>query len=181
MLKMADVRGPALADALEALKGAYHQFGAVALRETFGDTPHHDTQSIYLRSPPWPLASPAEIQEDLRVVNWPVLQLDPRWQQVLMALQEVAGLPMARAMLVRLTPDGMVDEHTDQGLYADATERFHWVLTTNDRALCQVGSEEYQPKVGELWWFDKTKPHSAINAGTNDRVHLIFDGWRKAG
>lgn len=179
MMKMTDVRGPVLAEGLEALRACYSQFGQVDLRESFDGSPHHDTQTIYLRATPWPLGSVSELQQDLRVVNWPTLQLDTRWQTVLMALQEVSGLVMARAMIVRLTPDGAVDEHKDEGLYAESTERFHWVLSTNDRSICTVGGVDYAPQVGELWWFDKSQLHSASNAGSSDRVHLIFDGWRK--
>jgi len=28
---------------------------------------------------------------------------------------------------------------------------------------------------GELWWFDNKALHEAMNLGSEDRIHLIFD------
>jgi hypothetical protein len=28
---------------------------------------------------------------------------------------------------------------------------------------------------GELWWLDNKQEHEAVNEGSEDRIHLIFD------
>lgn len=181
MLMLGTVAGPYLAHARDSVRQNTDQFGLVDFREKFAGSPHEETQTIFLRAPAWPLTDLTRLQDDLQVVNWPLLQIDARWPPILFALQELSGLEMARAMIVRLNPGGIVSEHTDQGLYADSTERFHWVIETNDGVASVVDNEEFQNPPGSVWWLDKTRPHGAANTGKTPRIHLIFDGWRKPG
>ena len=37
------------------------------------------------------------------------------------------------------------------------------------------GDEEQRFEVGDVWWFNHKKDHTAHNVGTTDRVHIIFD------
>jgi len=178
LAKLADVNGVLLAMLQDAVRLHRGEFGVVDMRESFEGTPHGDTETIYLRAPPWPFGNVAQLQDEVRVVNWPVLQLEQRFGDGLQALQHISGLAMARAMLVKLKPGGQVKPHVDEGLYASCTERFHYVVETNTGAVYSVdGVDEHLP-VGTLWWFDKTKEHWAFNNGQTDRIHLIFDGWK---
>lgn len=175
--------GALLALAQEVLRSHTNQFGLVNIRESHKGSAHKDTQSIFLRSPPWPLGNAREAQEDLRVVNWPALQLDARWDVVLQALQRIVNLPMARALVVNLAPGGTVEMHRDEGIYAQSTERFHYVIETNPEAVStQLDDEERKETihfpVGTIWWFNKDDDHGFVNTGKTNRVHLIFDAWK---
>jgi hypothetical protein len=177
-VKMADLSGPLLALAQTLVEDHSSEFGRVNIRETYEGSAHASTQTIYLRAPPWPMTSAREAQEDLRVVNWPLFQLDPRFQGLLAVLENVVGLPMARALIVNLPPGSKIKAHRDEGAYAAATERFHYPIKTNSEAISKISNEEIHMPAGTLWWFDKDHVHSAVNGGTSDRIHLIFDCWR---
>jgi hypothetical protein len=45
----------------------------------------------------------------------------------------------------------------------------------NEGATFWVETTTYEQNTGELWSFDNTKPHGALNYTSADRVHLIFD------
>lgn len=177
-IKMADLTGQLLALSQTLVHDHSSEFGRVNVREMHEGSAHYATQSIYLRAPPWPLESAKEAHDDLRVINWPLLQLDQRFHGLLVALENVIALPMARALIVNLRPGGKIKEHKDEGAYAAATERFHYPIETNPEAVSKIGTEEVHMPAGTLWWFNKDEPHSAVNGGTSNRVHLIFDCWR---
>lgn len=179
IVRLGAASGPSQQLLEEAIRLHDDQFGVVDLREKFEGSPHKGTQTIYLRSTPWPLRSKDDVQQSLQIVNWPVLQMETRFQQALPELERIAGLPLARAMVVRLEPGKQVEPHADQGRYAELTERFHYVVTTNDQSVLGVGDEHVSPKVGEIWWIDKRLEHWAYNNGPTPRIHLIFDGWRQ--
>ncbi|MDJ0391372.1 aspartyl/asparaginyl beta-hydroxylase domain-containing protein [Roseomonas sp. E05] len=152
------------------------EFGAITAREDHPGGAHGATQSVFLRTPPWPLGPHS--QEDLRLVDWPALQADPALRALLDALHVVTGLRPARALLVSLAPGGEVAAHRDEGAYAEATERFHFPIITGPEAVSQIEDEQCSMIAGTLWWFNKAGMHSARNGTSRPRVHLILDGWR---
>lgn len=172
------MNGALLALARQVVTRHQSSFGEFSLREEFPGSSHKDTQSIYLRAPPWPIKEAATSQDDLRVVDWPTLQLDDQLRGVLLTLQEVVKMPMARAMIVKLSPGGAIGLHMDEGVYSQATERFHFPVFTNLKAISRIGDEEVNMTAGVLWWYQKDELHSARNEGEDDRVHIIFDTWR---
>lgn len=179
IVKLGSATGPTQHLLEEAVRLHQGDFGLVDLREKFEGSPHKGTQTLYLRAPPWPMSSKEDVQQSLQIVNWPLLQLEGRFQQALPELERLAGLPLARAMVVRLMPGHQVEPHADQGRYAELTERFHYIVSTNDQAVLGVGDEHATPAVGEVWWIDKRLEHWAYNNGETPRTHIIFDGWRQ--
>lgn len=178
-VELALMKGALLALCREVVTHHLPQLGEFSLRENFTGSPHSDTTSLNLRSVPWPVKDVTAAQEDLRVVDWPALQLDQRFRQVLLLLQEASGLMMARAMVVSLRSGGTIKAHRDEGLYSRVTERFHYPVFTNHYAVSTIGDESVHMPEGTLWWFNKDEVHSATNEGSEDRVHIIFDGWKE--
>jgi aspartyl/asparaginyl beta-hydroxylase (cupin superfamily) len=78
-------------------------------------------------------------------------------------------------MLVRLLPGGRVTPHTDIGIYADATERFHLPLVTTESAWLAADGERYHLAPGRWYALDKHLEHEAGNDGKEPRVHMIVD------
>ncbi|MFF7231767.1 aspartyl/asparaginyl beta-hydroxylase domain-containing protein [Streptomyces sioyaensis] len=79
------------------------------------------------------------------------------------------------ARLARLTPGSVLVPHRDYlELESDLT-RIHLPLQTD--ADCFSAEEEtiYQMKLGEVWFLDATRIHSAACRSDRDRVHLILD------
>ena len=91
-----------------------------------------------------------------------------------------------RIRLMRLTPNGgELRRHTDQvdsdaGVAEGQLLRFHFPIITNDKVKFMMWDTYNQPKevnmvVGSLWSIDTRKPHTAVNNGTEDRIHLVVD------
>jgi hypothetical protein len=158
--------GPALA----ALRANDFLFTVMTQRQSIG--PHTDTESIFLR---WPTVPSFEnIFHGFERTDYPALTIEG-FARLLREVEAKIGRPAERAMIVRLKAGGKIAEHTDEGLYADATTRFHVPLLTNPAAWMKSGEETAHMERGFLYLFQKHVPHSAENGGDSDRVHLIVD------
>ena len=87
---------------------------------------------------------------------------------------------------MKLAPNnGELTRHTDQvdddsGGSLGKLARLHFPIKTNDKVLFTVwdcdGREQcVNMKEGECWFLDTRKPHRAINAGNEERIHLVVD------
>lgn len=91
-----------------------------------------------------------------------------------------------RIRFMRLTPGGgELTRHTDQvdpdsGLNINNLSRLHFPIRTNSKVKFGVweptgNKKEVNMKVGECWVLDTRKPHTVINEGDEDRIHLVVD------
>ena len=81
--------------------------------------------------------------------------------------------------------EGELERHTDiqdkeAGINDGQWARLHFPLITNDKVIfTQWNTDGTRTKahmrVGELWYLDMRKPHTAVNFGEEDRYHLIID------
>ena len=81
--------------------------------------------------------------------------------------------------------EGELERHTDiqdreAGINNGQWARLHFPLITNDKVIfTQWNTDGTRTKahmrVGELWYLDMRKPHTAVNFGEEDRYHLIID------
>lgn len=145
------------------------------LRQTFPGTAHHDTETIFLR---WAeKMDVASAFTDLKAVDYPAVKKLSPWVrdvgiEVVRALkQEEVG----RVMIVNLKPGGSIDEHLDEGKYADYYDRFHLVLSARYGNEFYVGPHSFRGKTGELWWFNHKLLHRVENRSKFDRLHMIVD------
>lgn len=146
-------------------------WGEEGWRATMPYSPHRDSEMIYLRRQPG--SRPRDVLHQLASVA-------TRHHQgaLAVAIDDVCAMTVgrpARAMLVRLRPGGVIAEHTDEGIYAEATVRFHVPLVTNPGAWLTVDGERYHLPAGHVFAFDKHRPHSGGNDGDTPRSHLIID------
>ena len=81
----------------------------------------------------------------------------------------------SRAIIACVPPGKEVKRHIDPGWTFAIQRRYCWVLKTNDQALTYVSGEEKHFGEGEIWEFNNKEMHGAINNGSEDRIHLIFD------
>ena len=82
---------------------------------------------------------------------------------------------LGRAKIVCLPAGKRVYPHIDRGEYYRVRGRYHFVLRSSAGSWMKAGDEEVRMKTGELWWFDNNAMHEAMNDGTEDRLHMIFD------
>ena len=82
---------------------------------------------------------------------------------------------MGRAVMTNLRPHGTIFPHTDDGLYWLLRDRYHLVLKSVAGSHFKAGDEELRMQAGELWWFDPTVRHEAMNDSDEERIHVIVD------
>ena len=80
-----------------------------------------------------------------------------------------------RALISWLSPDTDVKPHIDPGWVFGIQRRYAWVIKTNADSFFYIENKKYSFEIGDVWEFDNKKIHSAVNQGTTDRIHLIFD------
>ena len=91
-----------------------------------------------------------------------------------------------RIRFMKLTKgDGELERHTDlvdddSGIADGKLMRIHFPIVTNPKVEFTSWRVDGSPKkehmgFGEAWFLDTRKPHRAINAGDEDRIHLVVD------
>lgn len=84
--------------------------------------------------------------------------------------------PLLSARLLRLAPGAFIKEHRDHALgLAYGEVRIHVVVKTNPGVECRIDGQGYHWAEGECWYADFGKPHSFVNRGATERVHLVLD------
>ena len=82
------------------------------------------------------------------------------------------------AILINLPKSKKINSHTDVGAYFEDRNRIHIPIITNDMCVFEVNGEKVNMKQGEIWEINNSdKPHSVINGGEIDRIHLLID-WK---
>jgi len=102
------------------------------------------------------------------------------------ALKRCASVPALLASIpgrlesvrfLRLAAGSVIHEHRDPGLRVEeGVYRLHIPVRTNPDVEFLVGSRAMQMTEGECWYVNFDLPHSLVNRGTSDRVHLVVDG-----
>lgn len=101
-------------------------------------------------------------------------------------LMKQFGDKLHRVRFMRLKPGGgELERHTDQvdpdsGGSMGKLARIHFPIKTNDDVKFTVWNVIGNPQTihmaaGECWFLDTRKPHMAINAGSEERIHLVVD------
>ena len=163
--------------ARKALEFNKKLFSIHTFRQSHELSPHRGTETIYLR---WPKIvedfsrNVDEALDGMVSIDYPSLQISA-FIDLVNAVRDKIDRPIARAIIVKLKPGEHIYEHVDQGAHAEATERYHLPIETNPESFLRVEDQYVFPEVGDIWWFNKHKPHSAANGGDTNRIHLIVD------
>lgn len=95
----------------------------------------------------------------------------PYLQQTMAALGEVLG----RSRLMKLAPGCEVSEHIDFNYHWYTRVRIHIPVVTSPQVTFFCGEEQVHMRPGECWIFNSWQRHRVVNAGRNDRTHLVLD------
>ncbi len=75
-----------------------------------------------------------------------------------------------------LSPGTFLHEHRDFVLQKIARVRLHIPIVTHDQAFIIVPGKRIHFEKGYIWKFDpRNNLHSAFNAGSSERIHLLID------
>jgi len=80
-----------------------------------------------------------------------------------------------RVMLARMAPGGVIKPHVDANAAAKWPHKIHVPLLTNDKVTFFIGGVGYHFPEGEAVEVSNMAVHAVENAGTTDRIHLIFE------
>lgn len=85
-------------------------------------------------------------------------------------------VPLRSVRLLRLPPNGSIEEHRDTYHGFEYGQlRLHIPITTNPQAITYIRGEKWHWGAGEAWYGDFGSLHAVHNGGTSDRVHLVLD------
>lgn len=108
------------------------------------------------------------------------------WKDRLMPLMQKAveaygyrEYHFSRAMLAKLKAGGHINAHKDGKLAAVFPHKIHIPIATNPEVSFFVNPKTYHFKAGHAYEVNNQAVHYAENAGTTDRIHLIFEYWGK--
>jgi hypothetical protein len=134
-----------------------------------------ETNNIALRQGVRSPAPSVRFRDCQEVVDSVHAQRFPKAMTLLKRFADEEEGELARAMLVRLRPQGRVFGHIDTGVYYDCRDRYHLVVHSQDGSEMTSGGEKVVFREGELWCFDNKAFHEAANYSNDWRVHIIFD------
>jgi hypothetical protein len=104
--------------------------------------------------------------------NTPMLAASPYFRQVLDTFQA----PLRAVRLMRLTPGSVIKEHNDLELsFEEGTVRIHVPVVTNADVEFYLNRSRVVLDAGSAWYLRLSDPHSVVNRGSSDRVHMVID------
>ena len=107
----------------------------------------------------------------------PALAETPYFRQVLAHF----ACPLRSVRLMRLAPGSHIKTHQDLDLDVESgTVRFHVPVVTNPQVEFLLNGAPVPLTVGGAWYLRLSDPHSVVNRGTTDRVHLVIDAEANA-
>lgn len=84
--------------------------------------------------------------------------------------------PIESVRLMKLSAGSRIKEHADFGLdFEQGSARLHIPIHTNDEVDFRLNGARVILREGECWYLRLTDPHSVVNNGKTDRVHLVID------
>jgi hypothetical protein len=102
----------------------------------------------------------------------PLLAACPYFQKVL----AIFAAPLQAVRLMRLTAGSIIKEHSDHDLsFEDGVVRIHVPVVTNAAVEFYLNRERVVLEAGSSWYLRLSDPHSVVNRGASDRVHLVID------
>jgi len=161
-----------LSDRLQDMPNLWNE---ILVRQSFPSSPHHSTQTIFLRGPEEFTAQ--SYTGDLHAVDYPCMDVfRGEMNAILRPILNDNGVRMlGYVMLVKLLPGSSVDEHIDEGYYADNYTRHHIVISSAPGNSFSCGGVSMYLGEGTCWRFNHKLKHSCYNGSETDRIHLIFD------
>lgn len=149
---------------------------ADAAKENDFDVFHH-TQHIVLRFTPRN-RNPA-VFYDTRA--WPLWAryIEPLMEEAVRSYQFAKPI-FPKAMLAKLEAGHMIDLHTDGPGAPPRCHKIHIPLITNPDVHFLIEDQRFHLPAGEAVEVNNIKRHGGENAGTDDRIHFIFEVFEGA-
>jgi len=77
---------------------------------------------------------------------------------------------------MNLSANSVIKEHTDKGsCFEDGLVRIHIPINTNKDVKFLLNGIITKMDIGKCYYIDANAPHSVVNSGNSQRVHLLID------
>jgi len=77
---------------------------------------------------------------------------------------------------MKLGANSTIKEHTDRGsCFDEGYARIHIPITTNSDVEFILNGIKTKMDIGKCYYIDADAPHSVVNSGNSERVHLLID------
>ncbi|MDB5018626.1 MAG: L-proline cis-4-hydroxylase [Mucilaginibacter sp.] len=91
-------------------------------------------------------------------------------------LLSTLSCPVMSVRFLNLKAGAVIKPHRDNELAFEKGEaRLHFPVITNPGVKFYIENELVPLKEGNCWYINANLPHSVLNEGTTDRMHLVID------
>jgi aspartyl/asparaginyl beta-hydroxylase len=92
------------------------------------------------------------------------------------AVLDSFACPLQAVRLMRLTAGSIIKEHADHDLcFEQGSVRIHVPIATNEGVIFELNRRRVILEAGSCWYLRLSDPHSVVNRGDTDRVHMVID------
>jgi len=147
-----------------------------------GNSPHRESSDIWIRynaiesvlNDDRQLNSEHPANKEHRPVWYPAYYQLPDIRHLLFDLMRlVEGEELGTVLLVKIPPKQQIYTHTDAGWSAEYYEKYYIPIQSHAGNAFNFPDGSIYPQVGEVYWFDNSVPHNAVNDSNDDMVMLI--------
>lgn len=163
--------------ALQEVEENAELFGATPLRTSYEGSAHSEVKDILIRGPKiTPESSLTELHNTIPCVNYYPTK---RFSEIMELCSELMyiekGTQLGRVIVSKISSDGKVYPHIDEGEAAEFYTRYHIVLKGKGGNLFTSGHETVSMLTGDVWYINNHIEHSVHNMADSDRIHVICD------
>jgi len=151
-------------------------WGAIQLRTMAADSPHRETQDVWLRYRAVEELTDAEAFATPHWSAWyPIMDRLSSLKPIIFdVMRRVDGTHLGGCLLTRIPAGKQVYEHTDEGWHAETMNaKLYVILQANAGCINYCGKQSAVMTPGSVWQFDNSLPHSVVNMGLSNRIACI--------
>jgi hypothetical protein len=147
-----------------------------------GNSPHRESTDIWVRynaienvtKVKKQLNSEHPANTEHRPIWYPSYYQLPDLRPLIFDLMRlVEGEELGTILLVKIPPKKQIYTHTDSGWSAEYYEKYYIPIQSNLGNAFNFPDGSIYPQIGEIYWFDNSVQHNAINDSNEDMIMLI--------
>ena len=147
-----------------------------------GNSPHRESVDIWVRynaienvtKVKKQLNSEHPANTEHRPIWYPSYYQLPDLRHLIFDLMRlVEGEELGTILLVKIPPKKQIYTHTDSGWSAEYYEKYYIPIQSNVGNAFNFPDGSIYPQIGEVYWFDNSVQHNAINDSNEDMIMLI--------
>jgi Aspartyl/Asparaginyl beta-hydroxylase len=147
------------------------------MRKDTDGSPHLPMDDIWLRYNDWKNWTgdhEAFTKREHESVWYPAYYALPQVKPMIFGLMAaVDGERLGGALITRVPAGREIAPHKDGGWHVDYYEKFYVQIANPQGCIFECEGEQFEPRQGDVYWFDNRKLHSIKNDGSVDRMTLI--------